>query len=87
MIYWDNNKNNKLKLERDTSFEEISEIILSKQYIDILEHPTRKNQMMFVVELNNYVYVVPFVMDANQNIILKTAYPSRKMNKKYRRKP
>lgn len=83
MICWDDDKNNKLIAERNISFDEISEIILREEYLDILENPARKDQMIFVVRLNNYIYVVPFIIDEDENIILKTAYPSRKFNKKY----
>ncbi|MGD9326565.1 MAG: hypothetical protein PVG26_21280 [Desulfobacterales bacterium] len=83
MIIWDDTKNIKLKLERQISFEQISEIILRKGYLDILENPSRTDQQIFVIYLNNYVYAVPFLIDENSNIILKTAYPSRKLSKKY----
>ncbi|MCK5069674.1 MAG: toxin [Desulfocapsa sp.] len=83
MIIWDDEKNQKLQIERDISFEQISEIILRKGYLDILENPSRSNQQIFVIKLNDYVYSVPFVIDAQSNIVLKTAYPSRKLNKKY----
>jgi len=84
MIIWDENKNIKLKLERNISFEQISEIILEEKYIDILEHPKRRNQSIFVLEIHKYIYAVPFIIDNKENIILKTAFPSRKLNKKYR---
>ncbi len=84
MIIWENEKNQKLKAERDISFEQISDLILRKEYLDILENPSRENQMLFVVKLNSYIYYsVPFVIDKKSNIILKTAFPSRKLNKKY----
>ena len=83
MIYWDDDKNNKLIAERNISFNEISEIILNEEYLDILENPNREDQMIFIVCLNNYIYVVPFIIDKLENIILKTAYPSRKFNKIY----
>jgi len=84
MVIWDEKKNTKLKLERNISFEEISEIILNKKYIDILESCSRTMQSIFVVEYKNYIYAVPFILDKDSNIVLKTAYPSRKLNKKYR---
>ena len=83
MIYWDDDKNNKLIAERNISFNEISEIILNEEYLNILENPNREDQMIFIVCLNNYIYVVPFIIDKLENIILKTAYPSRKFNKIY----
>jgi uncharacterized DUF497 family protein len=83
LIIWDDNKNQKLKSERKISFEEIAEIILRKDYLDILDNPTRPDQQLFVITLNDYIYSVPFMIDEQSNIILKTAYPSRKLNQKY----
>lgn len=83
MIIWDDEKNQKLQNERDISFDEISKIILRKEYLDILENPSRADQQLFVIKLNNYIYSVPFIIDSQSNIILKTAFPSRKLNKKY----
>ena len=39
--------------------------------------------MIFIVRFKGYIYVVPFKIDEDDNIVLKTAYPSRKFNKKY----
>jgi len=83
MIYWDFEKNNKLITERNISFDEISDIILKEEYLDILEHPKRKDQLIFIICIKKYIYAVPFIIDENENIILKTAYPSRKFNKIY----
>ncbi len=83
MIYWDDEKNQKLLRERNISFDEISGIILREEYLDILENPNRKDQKIFIVRYKDYIYVVPFKIDDDDNIILKTAYPSRKFNKKY----
>jgi len=83
MIIWDDEKNQKLQIERNISFDQIAEIILRKEYLDILENPTRDNQQIFVVKLNNYIHCVPFLIDGESNIILKTAFPSRKLNEKY----
>ena len=85
MIIWDEGKNTKLRIERHISFEQISEIILRKDYLDILENTSRPNQQIFVIYLNSYIYAVPFLIDEHSNIILKTAYPSRKLLKKYTR--
>ena len=83
MIIWDDEKDLKLHIERNISFSQISEIILRKEYLDILENPSRPNQQIFVVKLNNYIHSVPFIIDGESNIVLKTAYPSRKLNKQY----
>ena len=83
MIIWDEEKNQKLQAERSISFDQIAEIILRKEYLDILENKARPDQQIFVIKLNNYIYAVPFVMDVQKNIILKTVFPSRKLYKKY----
>ena len=85
MIIWDDEKNQRLQIERDISFNQISEIILRKEYLDILENPSRPDRQVFVVKLNNYIHSVPFIIDDQSNIVLKTACPSRKLNKKYTR--
>ena len=79
MVIWNEEKNQNLKLDRNISFEEISEIILEKKYLDIRDHPNRSNQSIFIIELNNYIYAVPFIIDEDANIFLKTVYPSRKL--------
>ena len=85
MIIWDNNKNKKLQAERNISFEQIAEIILRKEYLDIIENPSRPTQQIFVIKLNDYIYSVPFILDEKSNIILKTIFASRKLTKKYMR--
>ena len=84
MIIWSDDKNLKLQNERKISFDEIAEIILRKEYLDIIENPLRPSQQLFVIELNGYIYSVPFIIDSEANIVLKTAFPSRKLNKKYK---
>ena len=84
MIRWDETKNKQLKRDRHMSFERISEVISSGQYLDVLRHPKRPNQRMFIVRLDDYVWVVPYVYEADgETIFLKTAFPSRKFNRRY----
>ena len=82
-ILWDEDKNKRLKLERDISFEDFAELILEKKYLDILENPSREEQMIFIVSYKDYTYVIPFVLDEEENIVLKTVFPSRKFHKLY----
>jgi uncharacterized DUF497 family protein len=84
MIIWDIEKNKKLISERGISFEQVEEIILDNKYIDILENPTRETQDIFIINLNDYIHIVPFVIDDKDNIVLKTVFPSRKFNKIYK---
>jgi uncharacterized DUF497 family protein len=82
-IIWDEDKNDMLKRQRKISFEEVVEIILNKQEIDLIENPVRDGQAYYIVRLNNYIHVVPAVINKNDQIVLKTIFPSRKFHKIY----
>ncbi len=82
-IIWDKGKNKTLKLDRNLSFEIFADLILDKKYLDILENPARKDQMIFIIEYKEYTHVVPFIIDDEDNIVLKTVFPSRKFHKIY----
>lgn len=82
---WNIVKNELIKTERDISFEEVCIAIESGELLDIIIHPNKDkypNQKIFVVNINNYVYLVPFVED-EKKIFLKTIIPSRKATRKY----
>ena len=83
MIRWDPDKDKWLRRTRGVSFQEISDLILSGLYLDMLENSGHPNQDIFVLRMQGYVWVVPFVLEKSGDIFLKTAYPSRKMLKKY----
>ena len=75
---WDNDKNEKLKLEKGVSFEHVVFCIENEQLLDIIKHPNKekyKNQKMYVVKIDDYVYIVPFV-DKNSERFLKTNFPA-----------
>ncbi len=82
---WDEDKNNLLKDTRDISFEEIVLSLSNNKLLEIVEHSNKQkypNQKMFIVEVRNYAYIVPFVED-EEKYFLKTIYPSREATKKY----
>ncbi len=82
---WDEEKNTKLKQERDISFEKIFIAIKENHILSISSHPNKKkypNQKIFIIEINQYAYLVPFVED-EKKVFLKTIIPSRKATKKY----
>ena len=82
---WDKEKNDKLKLERDIGFEEVLNAFDSGGLIKITKNPNSKkypNQKVYIVNIDNYVYIVPFVEDEDK-YFLKTIFPSRKMTKQY----
>ncbi|MBZ0201145.1 MAG: BrnT family toxin [Ignavibacteriaceae bacterium] len=82
---WDDKKNEFLKKNRGISFEIIvSQIELGKLLV-ITKHQNPEkypNQKIYVVEYENYAYLVPFVED-EEKVFLKTIIPSRKATKKY----
>ena len=82
-ILWDDEKNRKLIADRGLSLETFASLILEKKYLAILKNPSRMEQKIFVVPYRNYTYVVPFIVDKGQNIVLKTVFPSRKYHKIY----
>ena len=82
-ILWDDEKNRKLIAERGLSLEAFATLILEKKYAAILKNPSRAEQKIFIVPYQNYTHVVPFIIDNDKNIILKTVFPSRKYHKIY----
>ena len=82
---WDERKNNLLKETRDISFEEIVLAIANERLLEVLEHTNKQkypNQKIFIVDIRDYAYIVPFVED-EEKYFLKTIYPSREATKKY----
>ncbi len=79
---WSSAKNETLKRERGITFEEIAYLIESGRIIGIEENPGRSNQKMYILEIENYAVIVPFV-ENDKEIFLKTAFPSRKYTKRY----
>lgn len=84
-LRWDPEKNKLLKETRGIGFEEIKTAIDSGGLLDTIDHPNKvkyPDQKMFVVKMDEYVYLVPFVED-NGKYFLKTLYPNRKAKKQY----
>jgi len=81
-LNWDSKKNEILKRERGISFEEIAYLIESGHIIGIEENPGHPNQKLYILAIENYAFVVPCV-ETDQEIFLKTVFPSRKYTKKY----
>ena len=82
---WDDAKNAKLKADRGIGFEHVVFHIERGDVLDILEHPNPDRyagQRIFVVAIENYVYLVPFV-ESEEVVFLKTIIPSRKATKEY----
>lgn len=79
---WSPEKNRKLIKERGVSFEICLIKIENKEVLDVLVNPNYPHQKIFVLEVEGYVHLVPFV-ENEEEIFLKTIIPSRKFTKKY----
>ncbi len=82
---WNEEKNELLRGERGITFEEVVFYISHDGLLDIIEHPNQKTypgQRIFIINIDEYVYLVPFV-ESDKQIFLKTIIPSQKMAKIY----
>lgn len=82
---WNHDKNNELKIGRGISFEEIVLAIEADGLLDVVQHPNigkYPNQLVFIVALDDYVHLVPFVEESDY-YFLKTVIPSRKATRDY----
>ena len=81
-IVWDNKKANVLKNDATRgkiSFEDCVIAIEEGRVLDDIKNPGELYplQHMLVLEINHYAYVVPYIETENE-IFLKTSFPSRK---------
>ena len=84
-INWNPTKNHQLIVERGVSFEDVVFCMLQGRLLDDVEHPNSDKypgQRIFVVNINDYVHLVPYV-ENQKEIFLKTVIPSRRATKQY----
>lgn len=82
---WSQDKNEILKLERGVSFQDVMTAIDEGRLLDDIVHTNQNkypNQKMYIVNIENYIYLVPYVEDSIK-IFFKTIIPSRKATKDY----
>lgn len=79
-IRWNLLKNDRLKQTRGVSFENI----LEGKPIGIKKHLKRKNQNIILFYYKHYIWIVPYILEENGDILLKTLYPSRKYTKMFK---
>ena len=78
---FDPQKDKKLQEERGIGFETIIAAIADGKVLSDMPHPTRENQRVMLVEVGADLYFVPYVVEKDGEIFLKTAF----VNRKYRR--
>ena len=86
---WNTDKNRQLIEQREISFESIISAIEQGGLLDVLEHPNQDRypgQLIYVVEIDEYLYLVPFVTQSDGTRFLKTIIPSRKATRDYLRR-
>ena len=82
---WSHEKNENLKAERGVSFEQIVMHIEKGDLLDIEAYPDQEkypNQQLLVVEINHYVFLVPFIENKTGKF-LKIIIPSRKATRDF----
>ena len=82
---WNYSKNEDLKARRGIGFERVIMHIERGDVLDVVDHPNRErypNQQILLVEIDDYVYLVPFV-ENEEGRFLKTIIPSRKATRDY----
>ena len=85
MLEWSPQKNAALKLRYGFGFERIIVALAADSLLDERAHPNVEkygHQRQLVVEIEEYAWVVPFVVKGNR-IFLKTMFPSRKATREY----
>lgn len=83
MFKWNIDKNKMLYESRNITFEEVVQAISDGYGISDTPHWNKvkyPHQRIITVLINEYVYIVPYVMDG-EDYFLKTIIPSRKANK------
>jgi len=82
---WNPDKNEKLKTERNISFEEIVFHLSQGDIWKISDHPNQKDypeQRIYFVIVEGYIHMVPHVVE-EETVFLKTIIPSRKATRDY----
>ena len=88
---WSAEKDRQLIDQRGVSFESVVSAIEQGGLVDVVEHPNQDRypgQLIYVVEIDEYLHLVPFVKEMDGTRFLKTIIPSRKATRDYlRRRP
>ena len=86
---WSKEKNQQLTEQRGISFESVVSAIEQGGLMDVLKHPNQDHypgQLIYVVEIDEHICLVPFVPQTDGTRFMKTIIPSRKATREYRRR-
>jgi len=82
---WSDEENESLEKIRGICFEDVVVHVQNGGVLDIIKHPNKDrypNQNVIVLDVEGYVYFVPFVKSKGVRF-LKTIIPSRKATREY----
>jgi hypothetical protein len=65
---WNIEKNSVLRKSRSISFKGIVNTLNDDRLLDIIPSPTHDDQLCFAIEVEDYVYIVPFVEEDEHTI-------------------
>ena len=85
MIIYDDKKAQILKLERNIDIDEIVELIIDKKYLDILEHPKRGGQKIFILSYKDYIQLFHLLSIKIMTLLSKRYFPV-EISRKYIRR-
>lgn len=80
-------KNLLLKESREACFDDVLDALENKKLVANIPNfnSSYKNQFLLLVDIKNYIYVIPYVLNVDKKeIFFKTVYPSRKFTKIYK---
>ncbi len=83
---WDPEKDRILREKRRISFPRVARAIRQGSVVDVVPHHNQDRypgQEIYYVEIDKYVYAVPFVTEPDGTEFLKTVIPSRKATRDY----
>ncbi len=78
-VKWCVEKDRVLKFRYGISFGRL----IKCRKIGVMPHPARRNQRLMFFERGGYVWVIPFIQGEDE-LFLKTFYPSRKYTRLYK---
>ena len=86
---WNLDKNRQLAEQRGISFERVISAIERGGLVDLVDHPNQERypgQMVYVVDIEGYIHLVPFVTGTDGKRFPKTIIPSRKATRDHERR-
>lgn len=84
-VRYDEGKALKVLQKHGVDMEDVRQEIIAERFDvqDVVNQDGHPGQKMFIVLVNGYAHCVPFVIEQDGTIFLKTAFPSRIFQRRY----